>query len=277
MVKLKVIVPIEGPTEWSNSFVAVEKPDYSLRICLDPRELNKAINTPDYKLLTTEEVIAKIGSAKRFTKLDASCAYWQIPLAYESSLLTTFSTPFGRYGYTRMPYGVTSASDVCQMYISQILNGINSVTNSQDDILILADNDKQLEERTIKAFDAIRANGMQLNTSKCRFHLSELIFLVHKINYKGILPDDSKIKAINNMEYPTNVTELQRFLGLINYVGKFLPDLSNRTQSVRTLFKKDTVWTFDANHKKELDELKQLITKAPILKVFVEQLPTKIS
>ena len=79
------------------------------------------------------------------------------------------------------------------------------------------------------------------------------------------------------MGYPTNVTELQRFLGLINYVGKFLPDLSNRTQSVRTLLKKDTVWTFDANHKKELDELKQLITKDPILKVFVEQLPTKIS
>ena len=79
------------------------------------------------------------------------------------------------------------------------------------------------------------------------------------------------------MEYPTNVTELQHFLGLINYVGKFLRDLSNRTQSVRTLLKKDRVWTFDANHKKELDELKQLITKAPILKVFVEQLPTKIS
>ena len=78
----------------------------------------------------------------------------QIPLDYEISLLTTFSTPFGRYRYTRMPYGVTSASDVCQMYISQILNGINSVTNSQDDILIWADNDKQLEERT-KVFDAI--------------------------------------------------------------------------------------------------------------------------
>ena len=64
MVKLKVIIPVEEPTEWSNSFVAVEKPDHSLRICLDRRELNKAINTPDFKLPTTEEVIAKIGTSK---------------------------------------------------------------------------------------------------------------------------------------------------------------------------------------------------------------------
>ena len=74
------------------------------------------------------------------------------------------------------------------------MNGINSVTNSQGDILICADNDKQLEERTIKVFDAIRANGMKLNPSKCRFHLSELIFLGHKITSEGILPDNSKIK-----------------------------------------------------------------------------------
>ena len=175
-----------------------------------------------------------------------------------------------------MPYGVTSASDVCQMYISQILDGITSITNSQDDILVWADNDKQLEERTIEVFDATRANGMKLNPSKCRFHLSEL-FLGHNITSKGILPDDSNIKAIINMEYPTNVTELQRFLGLINYVGKFIPNLSTRTESVRNLLKTDTVWTFDANHKKDLDDLKQLITKAPVLKVFVEKLPTRIS
>ena len=74
---------------------------------------------------------------------------------------------------------------------------------------------------------------MKLNPSKCCFHLSELLFLGHKITSKGILPDDSKITAIINMEYPTNVTELQRFLGLINYVGKFIPNLSNRSESVK--------------------------------------------
>ena len=125
---------------------------------IDPYDLNKSIKRPDFKLPTTEEMIAKVGSGKRFTKLDASCAYWQIPLDYDSSLLTTFSTPYGRFRYTRMPYGLSSASDVCQMYIAQMLEGITGAGNSQDDILIWGDDDKQLTERTLQVFKTISAN-----------------------------------------------------------------------------------------------------------------------
>ena len=87
MIKMKIIVPpISEPSDWVNNFVAVEKHNGSIRLCLDPHDLNKAIKCPHYVLPTTEEILARVTGAKLFTKLDASCAYWQIPL-YASSKL----------------------------------------------------------------------------------------------------------------------------------------------------------------------------------------------
>ena len=83
MIKLNIIVPVHEPTDWVNSIVPVEKLDGSLRLCLDPH-LNKAIERPYYNLPTTEKLLAQMSKAKYFTKLDASCAYWQIQLDYES-------------------------------------------------------------------------------------------------------------------------------------------------------------------------------------------------
>ena len=105
MIKLKIIVPIQEPTDWVNSLVAVEKPDGTLRLCLDPRDLNKAIKRPHYNHPTTEEIIAQMSNAKVFTKLDASPAYWQIKLDYESSKLLTFNSPIGRYRFKNGLWG----------------------------------------------------------------------------------------------------------------------------------------------------------------------------
>ena len=110
MIKLNIIVTVHEPPEWVNSIVAIEKPDGSLRLCLDPQDLNKAIKRPYYNLPTTEELLAQMSKAKYFTKLDASCAYWQIQLDYESSKLLTFNSPYDRFRFLRMAYGIKSAS-----------------------------------------------------------------------------------------------------------------------------------------------------------------------
>ena len=277
MVSMQVIVPVEEPTDWVNSLVIVEKPDKTIRVCLDPRDLNVAIKRPHFMQPTTEDVLSKLSTGKKFTKLDASCAYWQIALDDSSSKLLTFNTPFGRYRYLRMAYGVSSASDICQMYISRMLEGIVGATNNQDDIIIWGENDEQLKERTIEVFKAVDRNGMKLNKSKCSFHQSELHFLGHIVSSDGIRPDDKKIVAIRNMPYPTNVKELQRFLGSINYLGKFIPNLSDHTDPLRKLLEKNSLWNFTPNHKLLIDKLKMLITKSPVLKFFDPNISTRMS
>ena len=277
MVEMKVIVRVDEPTDWVNSLVAVEKPDKSLRICLDPRNLNKAIKRPHYTQSTTEEILSKMSTGKKFTKLDASSAYWQICLDEDSSRLLTFNTPFGRYRYLRMAYGISSASDVCQMYIARMIEGIQGSMNSQDDIIIWGEDDKQLKERTLLVFEAIKKHGMKLNKSKCCFHQSKITFLGHIITSDGIYADDKKILAIRNMPYPTNVKELQRFLGSVNYLGKFIPHLSDHTDPLRKLLQNDVLWDFSSSHRNCMDKLKKLITQSPVLKFFDPNLPTKVS
>ena len=152
-----------------------------------------------------------MSKAKHFTKLDASCAYWQIQLDYESSKLLTFNSPYGRFRFLRKAYGIKSASDVCQYYISNIIEGLDGVVNSQDDIIIWGETMEELKKRTIEVSSSIRKHGLKLNRNKCRFNQSELIFLGHKVTGNGVYVDDKKIEAIIKMPYPRNVKELQRF------------------------------------------------------------------
>ena len=96
----------------------------------------KAIKHPRYAMPTTEEVLTKISTGNLFTKLDASNAYWQIPIDENSSNLLTFNSPKGRFKFVRTLYGIHSASDICQQRIASIIEDIDGTANSQDDILI---------------------------------------------------------------------------------------------------------------------------------------------
>ena len=116
MEKFNVISKVDEPTKWVNSMVVVLKPNGVGRIFLDPRDLNKAINREHYKMITLEEVTSQLSGAQYFTVLDATSGYWAMPLSKESSILTTFQTPYGRYRYLRMPFGICSAQEVC-MYV----------------------------------------------------------------------------------------------------------------------------------------------------------------
>ena len=157
-----------------------------------------------------------MSNAKLFTKLDASAAYWQIPVDYETSKLITFNSPNGHYHFLCMPYNIHTASDVCQNRISQILENIEGAANSQDDIIIWGETLEELENRTMKVFESIRKQGLKLNKKKCLFNKSEVIFLGYRITGEGIFPDKQQVEAVTDMPYPTNVKELQRLLGMVN-------------------------------------------------------------
>jgi len=111
MTEQSVITRVTEPTDWVSSMVVIKKADNSVRICLDPTDLNKAIKRPIYPLPTIEEVIPKLKNAKFFSLLDAKNGYWQVELDYASSILTTFNTPLGRYRWLRLPFGISCASE----------------------------------------------------------------------------------------------------------------------------------------------------------------------
>ena len=123
-----MICKVTEPTEWVNSLVIVEKPETGkIRVCLDPKDLNKAILRPHYLPRALEDVLTKLAGAQYFTKLDARSGYWTIKLSHDSSLLTTFNTPFGRYRYLRLPFGLKSSQDEFQRRVDECFEGLDGV------------------------------------------------------------------------------------------------------------------------------------------------------
>ena len=235
---------------------------------MDPRDLNLAIKREHYQLPTAEEIVARLNGAKYFTTLDASQAFYQIQLDEESSKLCTISTPFGRFRFLRLPYGIKSASEVFQRSVSQMLEDLEGAISFIDDILIWGNTKEQHDERLYAVLTKLRQENLKLNKAKCQFCVPGVKYLGHWIENGEIKPDEDKVRAINDMPPPADKKALQRFLGLVNYVGKFIPNLSQETAVLRQLLieKNEFSWSFE--HVEAYSKIKQIITNDPVLKIY---------
>ena len=277
MVDLKVITKVNEPTEWVSSVVIVKKSNGDLRICLDPRSLNQAIRRQHYKLPTREEVMAQFAGAKIFTKLDASKGFWQVQLDEASSYKCTFNTPFGRFRYLRLPFGISSAPEVYHKIVHEIFEGISGVDTSMDDIIVWGNTKKEHDVALERVLQAARKNNLKLNPDKCMFGVKELTFLGGKLTDQGVKPDPKKISAITNMERPKDKQEVQRFLGMVTYLAKWIPGFSEKTTPLRSLLHKNNAWQWGPEQETAWEHLKNLITTEPVLQYYDRRKPIRIS
>ena len=236
MVNLDIIEPVQKPTDWVNGIVVVEKKIGKLRVCLDPKPLNKAIKRKH--LPTAEEIFSQMSGASYFSKLDTSSVNWQIKVDKLSSNLFTFGTPSGRYHFKRLPYGIHSASEIFQREVTSIISDIPGSANSQDDFIVWGKTLQEHDEHLRKVFLKIRESGLKLNKTKCQIRKQSIVFLGHIISSADIKIDPSKTEAITKIPLPRSVNELQKFLGKVNYLGKFISNLAEHTTPLCNLLKK---------------------------------------
>ena len=133
-------------------------------------------------------------------------------------------------------------------------------------MLIWADSKEEHDRHVHEVLSKVWASSLRLNKPKCVCGITDVKFLGHIISEHGIKPDPDKVSGILDIPLPTNKTELQRFLGMVNYLGKFLPNLSDVSAPVRKLLEKDVEWCFDAPQIKAVQELKEVVTNKPVLK-----------
>ena len=126
MLQQGVISPVTVPTTWCSGLVPVPKPNGNVRLCIDLTQLNKAVQREIHPMPSVDESLAKLGKSRFFTKLDANSGFWQLPLDEGSKLLTTFVTPFGRYCFNRLPFGISSAPEIFQRTMSEILKDVEN-------------------------------------------------------------------------------------------------------------------------------------------------------
>ena len=274
LVKEEVITPVTEPTNWVSSLVLVNKPDKNLRICINPQDLNKALLRANYPLPTIEEVTTRLSKAKVFSVLDAKNGFWQVQLDKESSFLTTFNTLFGRYRWLRLPFGIKTATEVYQRRIHESLQGLSGIEDIVDDILCVGEGDtyesavEDHDKNLIALLKRCREKNIKLNPKKLQLRKQEVPYIGHLLTSDGLKPNPNKVKAIVEMPTPADKQSLQRLLGMITYLSKFLPNLSVVTEPLRRLLDKDVEWHWDDSHEEALNRVKQLITREPVLSYF---------
>ncbi len=266
LVSLGVLAPVDEPTPWISQLVITQKKSGAIRVCIDPKELNKALLREHYTLPILEDTLHELSSSTVFTKADLAHGYWHIALDEPSSKLTTFQTCFGRYRWLRLPFGTCVSSEIFQKRLLESLRGLTGVVCVADDIIVhgkdLKSHDDNLEAFLLRCKDV----GIRLNQEKLELRKDTITFLGHRISASGLEPDPEKVRAINEMNPPTSVRELRTFIGMVNYMAKFIPNLT--LQPLTNLMKKDVAWNWSSTQQKTFEDIKRQLTSSPVLALY---------
>ena len=274
LVERGVLTPETEPTEWVSQMALAEKSNGDIRICIDPAPLNEALMREHYKLPTLDDVLSQLNGARLFTKLDVKEAYWHVRLDEESSKLTTMITPFGRYRWLRLPFGLKVSGEIFQRRIAEALDGLVGTTNVADDIIV-AGRGKDVEE----ARDNLKQNAQQLKQRCKEKHIllndakevaeePKITFMGHTITENGIAPDPAKVTAIKNMPAPMDISAVRRLCGTVQYLARFIPNLAQHLEPMRVLTRKNAEWNWTTECQQSFNKIKNIITEDALLAYF---------
>ena len=204
-----MISKIITPTSWCAGLVVVPKKSGVVRICVDLKALNESVLREPHPIPKVDDTLAMLTGATIFSKLDANGGFWQITLSEESRLLTAFITPFGRYHFNKLPFGISCAPELFQRRMNQILEGLEGVVCLMDDVLIFGTNKSEHDIRLAAVLQQIEKAGVTLNLQKCKFLQPRIKFLGHVIDKEGIRSDPEKTTAISNTKPPQSVSDIR--------------------------------------------------------------------
>ncbi|XP_022164853.1 uncharacterized protein K02A2.6-like, partial [Myzus persicae] len=268
-----VIKKINEPTEWVSPLVIVKKPKGGLRLCLDPKNLNKAIRREHHPIPNVEEILAGLEGKKLFSVLDLKDGFWHVKLDEDSSKVCTFTTPFGRYCFMRLPFGISSAPEVFQRKTSEAFGEIDGVLCYFNDLIISGATELEHDRALVRVLNRARELNIKFNKEKFQFKRNTVSYVGHEISHEGVRPDKKHIEAVVKLSYPKTKKELLRLLGLVKYVGKFIPNLSKITAPLRQLTQNNVEFKLQSQHIQSVDKLKKLLSTSPLLKTFDNKKP----
>ncbi|KAK3726803.1 hypothetical protein QZH41_007213 [Actinostola sp. cb2023] len=274
-----VIEKVEGPTPWVSPVVIAPKPKQpgKIRMCVDMRQANQAVQRERHITPTIKEVINDLNGATVFSKLDLNQGYNQLELAPESRYITTFSTHAGLRRFARLNFGISCAAEIFQNAIHETLDGIPGAINLSDDILVYGKTTEDHDQALRKTFQRLREKGLTLHKDKCEYSKDSLEFFGYVFSSQGISADPKKVEAILNIQPPSNATEVRSLLGMSNYCSRFIKGYATITQPLRELTHKDTPWQWTTRHDHSLNRLKEALTNAPVTSYFDPDRDTEIN
>ena len=262
LIEEEIITEQVEPTPWVSSMTFPMKPNGEVRVYLDPSNLNKAIIREHHKLMTVEEIAHELAGATVYTKTDVLKAFLQIHLTHKASLLMTFNSHRGCLHFLRMPFGAKMSQDVFQLWMDAILEQCPGVIGIHDDMVIFGVDQEDHDANLINLLNICQKEGLVLNSKKLELRRERVTFFGAEYSTLGMHPDPKKVQGITEMTVPTDKQQLQSFLGMVNYMGTFIPNLSHHTELLRAMLKKDNMFHWEEQQTQSFQKIKALIAKA---------------
>ncbi|XP_041962465.1 uncharacterized protein K02A2.6-like [Alosa sapidissima] len=277
LTELGVISPVEH-SDWATPVVPVSKKDGTVRLCGDFKvTLNPALCVDKYPIPRIEDLFASLAGGQRFSKLDLSNAYLQMEVEEKSRELLTISTQKGLFRFNRLPFGVASSPALFQKAMDQVLLGLPYTHCYLDDILISGP-DEQTHLKTLDAvLGRLEEQGLHLKSEKCLFFQESVEYLGHIIDAAGLHKSPEKVRAIVEAPAPGDLSQLRSFLGMLNYYGRFIPDLATVMKPLNELLNKGKKWQWTSACESAFQTSKALLVSQEVLTHYNPKLPLRLA
>ena len=273
----------ESKSPFSSNMVLIRKRDQTLRLCIDYRRLNLRTIKDSYALPRVDTLLDSLKGARYFASLDLISGYHQVALHPDHCERTAFAAgSFGFYEYVRMPFGLCNAPGTFERLMEKVLEGLNLVTCAVylDDVVVFASTKEELYERLNEVFARIRAANLRLKPKKCKFLQKSLDFLGYTVSQDGVQCSETHLASVATWPAPTNIKELQTFLGFCNFYRRFISGYASIVQPLLMLLRgggsggrgkkkkihKDSVpWSWGEKQQQAFEDIKVKLISPPVL------------
>ena len=255
---------------WASPITLVPKKDGGTRMCVDYRRLNTQTHMDAYPLPRIQDVLDQMAGSAVFSLIDLRQGFHQIPMDPDSISLTAFVTHTGLYEYTRMPFGLKTAPGVFQRAMNEALAPVlgQCAIPYLDDVCVFSPSNERHELDVRRVLSLLADKGFTAKASKCHFNLETIDILGFSISKAGIKPQQSKVRAIQEMDAPSDVTSLRRFLGMVGYHRAMIPQYSEHSCVLTDLTRKHTQWKWESQHQSAFEYLRDVLVSDDVMMCF---------
>ena len=247
LLSSNIIEPSQA-TDWCAPIVPVRKPDKSIRLCIDYREINRMTPLDRHIIPTLPQILDNIGHASVLSKVDLTAGFHQIPVEQHSRDFTTFLSPKGKYRFVRMPFGLKNAPSHFQRTIEKVLEPVADCAAVYiDDIIIYSSSWQDHITHLARVFDCFKLAGLTAKLSKCDFGKTQVQYLGHIIGSGQLAVPQHRVESLAKYKCPITKKTLRSFLGSMSYYRQFITkyaDLSALlTPATSVSSPQSVVWT----------------------------------